>query len=109
MAGKHIHLHLHKTADVGTSAGARKAAQTRAHGGGQFTNPNTASAHAAAHSYHKNAAGFPISHQGHSQAAALHQHARHAQENKNPMFAGRADEASKKAWAASTALGYKPQ
>jgi hypothetical protein len=34
MAGKHIHVHLHRTADAGTSEGARKAAQTRGHGGG---------------------------------------------------------------------------
>jgi hypothetical protein len=34
MAGKHIHVHLHRTADAGTSEGAKKAAQTRGHGGG---------------------------------------------------------------------------
>jgi len=32
---RHIHVHLHKTSDAGTSEGAKKAAQTRkAHGGG---------------------------------------------------------------------------
>jgi hypothetical protein len=61
MAGKHIHLHLHKTADAGTSEGARKAAQTRkTHGGGATsTYPHSQATHAArAEHLEKQAARF---------------------------------------------------
>jgi hypothetical protein len=91
--------------DAGTSEGAKKAAQTRkSHGGHAMPTPaNTAAAHSQAHVYHKMQAGFGAGKGEHGRAAALHQYAQHALSNPNPMWRGKALEASKRAWEASKA------
>ena len=101
---RHIHVHLHRTGDAGTSEGAKKAALTRKSSSGVKPTNNTAAAHSAAYVYHSKQSGA-----GHGQAAAMHQVARHHQQNPNPMRTASANAASERAWAASKALGYNPK
>lgn len=110
---QHIHVHLHRTADAGTSEGARKAAQTRKSGGGAKQAPIFNAMHY--NSQAENHYNMAKSHgkqggRAHNNAAGLHSEA--ARLNKQATGTGRpehvaaAKAATSKANAASKRLGH---